>query len=184
MGVVRTARLAIAFAVALCAALLIAAAATAAADPNVAGLRLIPVGRFTMPTDIAAARDDPHRLYVVEREGTVRVVRDGVVLPKPFIDVRSRVGSGGERGMLSMAFAPDYRTSGRVYICFTARSGDVTVEEYRRDPANPDRVDPATRRSVLIAGHPHHNHNGGQLPVRPGRDALPRARRRRRVGRP
>jgi hypothetical protein len=83
-----------------------------------------------------------------------------------FADLSGRVLSGDERGLLSMAFAPDYATSGLFYVYYTARSptGQITVEELRADPANPDRADPSYARVLLTIPHDQQsNHNGGQL---------------------
>ncbi|MEA2458515.1 MAG: hypothetical protein QOC95_1487, partial [Thermoleophilaceae bacterium] len=92
----------------------------------------------------------------------------------PFLDISSRVKSGGEQGLLSMAFAPDYATSGRFYVYFTApRPGDsggsvITVREYRRAAGNADVADPSTARTVFTVDHPtNSNHNGGQLQFGP-----------------
>ena len=77
------------------------------------------------------------------------------------------MSTGGERGLLSMAFAPDYATSGKFYVYFTDAGGDIRIEEYRRS-SNPDRADPATRRLVLTIEHSSEdNHNGGQLQFGP-----------------
>jgi hypothetical protein len=78
--------------------------------------------------------------------------------------------SGDERGLLSMAFAPDYATSGLFYVYYTARSptGQITIEELRRDPGNPDRADPSYARVLLTIPHDRQsNHNGGQLQFGP-----------------
>ena len=109
-------------------------------------------------------------MFVVEQEGTIRVLRDGAEVATPFLDIRGRVQAGGEQGLLSLAFAPDYRTSGRFYVYYTdrpagANAGDnnVVVDEFRRS-ADPDRADAATGRRVLTIPHPDNgNHNGGQL---------------------
>ena len=113
--------------------------------------------------------EDPHRLYVVERAGAIHLLRDGQRLPTPFLDITPDVRSGGEQGLLSLAFAPDYRSSGKLYVYYTApRPGDsggsvITVDEFTRS-ADPDRADPATRRTVIQIEHPEAgNHNGGQL---------------------
>src|SRR5438067_8892747 len=108
----------------------IAAAAAAVAllalpGSAVAALSLVKVGDFSDPTFVTAPPGDPHRLFVVEKGGTIRLVRDGVIQSTAFLDLTSSVDSDNERGLLSMAFAPDYATSGRFYVYYTAaRSGD------------------------------------------------------------
>jgi glucose/arabinose dehydrogenase len=127
------------------------------------------------PTHAASPPGDP-RLFVLERDGGVRVVKDGVVLPEPFLTVPN-VDTGNERGLLSIAFAPDYATSGYLYLFTVAagdddldpagQPGDIRVVEYRRSDANPDRADPASARLVLKQPHSAGNHNGGQLAFGP-----------------
>src|SRR2546421_375686 len=82
----------------------------------------------------------------VEEAGRIRVVGSGRTLRAPFLDIRRIVSSGGERGLLSMAFAPDYATSHRVYVYYTARNGDVKIDELQ---ASGDRADASTRRNVI-----------------------------------
>ena len=79
-------------------------------------VKLRRIGRFESPTYLTAPPGDKRRLFVVEQAGTIREVRDGAKLAKPFLDIRSQVQSGGERGLLSMAFAPDYARSKRYYV--------------------------------------------------------------------
>ena len=124
-------------------------------------------GTYTLPTYVTSPPGDTTRLFVVQQGGAIRVVRGGAALGTPFLDISSRVLTGGERGLLSMAFAPDYATSGRFYIYFTAPGGDIRIEEYRRS-SDADRADPASRRLVLTIEHSSEdNHNGGQLQFGP-----------------
>src|SRR5918992_3739487 len=94
-------------------------------------LRLI--GNFSSPVYVTAPPGDGERVFVVEQAGRIRVVRDGSALPTPFLDISGPVLDGGERGLLSVAFAPDYATSGLFYVYYTATSptGAVTIAEYR-----------------------------------------------------
>jgi glucose/arabinose dehydrogenase len=137
-----------------------------------AAVQLVPVGSFSQPTYVTSPPGDTARVFVVEQGGVIRVVRDGVTLPQPFLDLSGLVATGGERGLLSMAFAPDYATSGLFYVYYTGTApgvpatGDIAVDELRR--AGPDAADPASRRHVLVI--PHHiqaNHDGGQLQFGP-----------------
>jgi glucose/arabinose dehydrogenase len=133
-----------------------------------AQVRLTAVGTFTAPTYLTAPAGDTHRIFVVERGGTIRIVRDGVTLATPFLDLGA-LPTEGERGLLSMAFAPDYATSGLFYVYFTAPvTGALTIQERRRDPADPERADPAFARTLLSIPHDaRSNHNGGQLQFGP-----------------
>jgi glucose/arabinose dehydrogenase len=136
-----------------------------------ATVTLAKVGDFSAPVYVAAPPGDTSRVFVVQRGGAIALVKDGAV--STFADLGSRVLAGDERGLLSMAFAPDYATSGRFYVYFTARSptGQITIEELRRDPANPDRADPSYSRVLLTIPHDQQsNHNGGQLQI--GRDGF------------
>jgi hypothetical protein len=142
----------------------VAAVALFAAAPASAALHLSPIGTFTTPVYVTAPPADPHRVFVVEQAGRIMEVLDGVKQDTPFLDIRTDVKSGGEQGLLSMAFAPDYATSGRYYVYYTARrandsSGSViTVEEFS----------PGERHVVFTVDHPvNGNHNGGQLQFGP-----------------
>jgi glucose/arabinose dehydrogenase len=147
---------------------LVAEPAAAKAKPtNRSGIRLKPVGRYNVPTFITSAPRDASRLFIVERGGTIRIAQGGKRVKNPFLDIRKLVDSGGERGLLSMAFKPDYELSGLFYVYYTAKNGDLSIVEYRRSAADPDRADPATRRRVMIVPHPNHNHNSGQLQFGP-----------------
>lgn len=101
-------------------------------------------------------------MFVVEQEGRVMVLRKGKKLNRPFLDIRGRVQSGGERGLLSIGFPPDYRKSKRFYVYFTDGTGDIRVVEFRRKSAT--RANPRSARSVITVPHRENsNHNGGAL---------------------
>jgi glucose/arabinose dehydrogenase len=125
------------------------------------GLRLRRIGTFASPLYVTAPPGDRRRIFVVEQGGTVRIVRGGRVQRRPFLDISSRVDAGGERGLLSLAFAPDYARSGRFYVYYTGDGGDIRVVEYRR--ASAERADHGSARLVLLQSHPASNHNGGPL---------------------
>ena len=126
------------------------------------------MGRFASPVHVAAAPGDPRRLFIVERRGRVRVVRDGTKLRRPFLDISQLVLSGDEQGLLSIAFAPDYPTSRRFYVYFSDRRGDIRVREYRRLSASADRADRSSGRTLLRIPHRRFpNHYGGQLQFGP-----------------
>src|SRR4051812_25769892 len=118
-----------------------------------AAVSLTQVGTFTNPTYVAAPPGDTSRIFVVEQGGTVRIVRDGTVLPKPFLDWTGRVLSGGERGLLSIAFAPDYDSSGLLYAYFNNGDGDIEIDELRRSAQDADAADPASARALVTIVH-------------------------------
>jgi glucose/arabinose dehydrogenase len=123
-------------------------------------LELVASG-FDQPVHVMAPSGDP-RLFVVEQPGRILIVRDSRTLPTPFLDIRERVGSGGERGLLSVAFHPRYESNGRFYVNYTDKAGDTHVARFTvsRDP---NRADPASERTLLVIEQPYSNHNGGHI---------------------
>ena len=101
------------------------------------------------------------RLFVVEQTGRVRIIRGGALLAQPFLDLTAKVLSGGERGLLSIAFHPDYATNGYLYASYTDLAGDTKIERYTVSATNADAVDAATAQHVLSVAQPYANHNGG-----------------------
>ena len=124
-------------------------------------MRLALVGRFDEPLYVTAPRGDRRRIFVVEQGGRIMVVRGGRKLAEPFLDISSQVQSGGEQGLLSMAFAPDYETSGLFYVYFTDNDGDSASSS--TGAASADRADAGSARVVLVMQDPEGNHNGGLL---------------------
>src|SRR5215207_3853709 len=125
-------------------------------------VRLLRLGNFDQPTYLTAPRGDRRR-FVVEREGTIRIVQRGRVLQRPFLDISDRVTSGGESGLLSMAFARDYASSRRFYVYYTDQQGFLQIDQFRAAAGAPNRADESSRRSVIRVPHPRSNHKGGQL---------------------
>jgi glucose/arabinose dehydrogenase len=136
------------------------------ATPASAAVQLVPFGSFSAPIYVTAPTGDNTRVFVVERAGKIQVVSNGV--RKQFLDITSVVLTGGERGLLSMAFAPDYATSGTFYVFYTTKpSGNVRIEQYHRSAADPDLASPLPDATILDEPHGASNHNGGQLQVGP-----------------
>jgi glucose/arabinose dehydrogenase len=131
------------------------------------GVRLVGVGSFDSPLYVTAPPADRRRIFVVEQGGTIRVVRGGKRLARPFLDVRSLVTAGGEQGLLSLAFAPDYARSRRFYVNYTDKAGLQRIVEYRA--ATSDRARPSSARTVLRYDGVEANHNGGLLVFGPDR---------------
>jgi len=125
------------------------------------GVRLVKIGDFQAPLYVTAPPGDKRRAFVVEQAGRIMVVQGGKPLAQPFLDIRSKVTAGGEQGLLSMAFAPDYAQSGRFYVYYTERSGTESIWEYHR--AGDTRADPNSARLVLRMADPEPNHNGGLM---------------------
>ena len=132
--------------------------------PQKRPVRLLRLGSFNQPTYLTAPRGDTRR-FVVEREGTIRIVKGGRMLGQPFLDISDRVTSGGESGLLSMAFARDYSSSRRFYVYYTDQQGFIQIDQFRAAAGSPNRADPSSRRSVIRVPHHRVNHKGGQLQV-------------------
>ncbi len=143
-------------------------AETTQARPSAAGVKLVNVGKFDTPVHVTAPPGDTRRVFVVEQGGTIRVVRGGKRVSRPFLDLRSKVTAGGEQGLLSMAFAPDYARTRRFYVNYTDKSGTQRVVEYRRSASSRDRA-LTSGRLVLRYDDEESNHNGGLVVFGPDR---------------
>jgi glucose/arabinose dehydrogenase len=122
-------------------------------------VRLQRIGSFDSPLYVTAPPGDTHRVFVVQQGGKVIDLHDGK--RSTFLDVTNLVVSGGEQGLLSLAFAPDYATSGLFYVFYTAKNGNERVVEYRRRTA--DSADAGSARILIDLPDPQPNHNGGLL---------------------
>jgi len=116
---------------------------------------------LTQPVHLTAPASD-NRLFVVEQVGRIRIIKADTLHEAAFLDIRDRVGSGGERGLLSVAFHPEYAENGYFYVNYTDRSGGTRVERYRVS-ADGNRADPASARLILSVEQPYANHNGGHI---------------------
>jgi glucose/arabinose dehydrogenase len=123
-------------------------------------VRLVRVSNdVSAPTHLAAAPGEPDRLYVVEQEGRIVILEGRRVLSRPFLDIVDLVRSGGEQGLLSVAFHPDYESNRLFYVNYTDVDGNTRVVEYRTRNGR----GPARTRELLFVQQPYSNHNGGQL---------------------
>jgi glucose/arabinose dehydrogenase len=125
-------------------------------------------GGLTTPVGIANAGDGSGRLFVLELAGRVRIVEpDGTLRPQPFVDISERVLSGGERGLLGIAFHPSFRSNGRLFVHYSrAGDGATVLSELRADAAR-RTAPPDSERILLTQSQPFGNHNGGQLAFGP-----------------
>jgi glucose/arabinose dehydrogenase len=124
-------------------------------------VKLTKLAGLDAPVGMAVRRDD-QALYVIEQPGRVRAIRDGRLDSHPVLDLRADIASGGERGLLGIAFSPDGRY---LYLDYTDKSGDTHVTEWA--VAQDGKVDQGSRREVLFQKQPYPNHNGGQLAFGP-----------------
>ncbi|HEY2805140.1 MAG TPA: PQQ-dependent sugar dehydrogenase [Gemmatimonadales bacterium] len=113
------------------------------------------------PVYLTAPAGDP-RIFIVLQDGKVMVARDGHVQPRPWLDITARVKSGGEQGLLSIAFHPGFATNGRFFASYTDRHGDTRVTEFHADPAA-EHADSASERQLVFVRQPWPNHNGGHI---------------------
>ena len=134
-------------------------------------LRSIPVASgFTQPLFVTAAPGDRDRLFIIERAGRIRIIRDGEILTDSFLDIRGAVVSAGsEQGLLGLAFHPDYASNGFFYVNYTAEDGltDRTVVSRFTVSANADSADAASEMELMTFSQPVFNHNGGMMAFGP-----------------
>lgn len=116
--------------------------------------------------DIANAADGSGRLFLVEQFGRIFIHKNGEDLQTPFLNIISEVLADGEQGLLSLAFAPDFKTSGYFYVWYTDKGGGMILSRFKVSD-DPDIADPASRHTILIVVQPFANHNGGRLQFGP-----------------
>ncbi|HEX9370928.1 MAG TPA: PQQ-dependent sugar dehydrogenase [Roseiflexaceae bacterium] len=139
----------------------------ASGDPN-AGIDLRLVSDDVRQPDFVTHADDGSgRLFVVEKGGTIAILRDGKRAAKPFLDITTLVNSSGsEQGLLGLAFHPDYKQNGRFFVYYTAQNGDNTLARYQVS-GDPDAADPNSGVVLFAVPDPAPNHNGGMLAFGP-----------------
>ena len=121
---------------------------------------------FSSPLALKNAGDE--RLFVVEQGGVIKIVDlNGVVNTTPFLDIQSIVNAGGERGLLGLAFHPEYQTNGRFFVHYSNSSGDTQISEFSVSASNPDIANPNSEVMLLTVSQPFSNHNGGTIAFGP-----------------
>jgi len=138
-------------------------------DPEQTALELQPlIEDLDRPLFVTHAGDGSGRLFIIEKGGTLRIYSGGELLGTPFLDITDRVNSSGnEQGLLGLAFAPDYASSGHFFVNYTDESGDTVIARFRATADAPNLADPATEFVVLQIDQPAGNHNGGMLAFGP-----------------
>jgi glucose/arabinose dehydrogenase len=120
---------------------------------------------------VAAPGEAAGRMFVVEKQGPIRILRGKTFAPKPFLDLTGKVAlwdkANGEQGLLGLAFHPQFKKNGRFYINYTGLDWQTRVVEYRVSAEDPDRADPHSARELLVVHQPYDNHNGGDLQFGP-----------------
>ena len=126
-------------------------------------VRLVQVASgIPAPTVIQSANDGSGRLFLVQQNGLIRILRGGAVGAQPFLDIRNKTRGEGERGLLGLAFPPGFAQKQRCYVNYTDLNGDTIIAQYRVS-SSADAADPASEVVLLKIDQPFSNHNGGQL---------------------
>ncbi|MGH7535539.1 MAG: PQQ-dependent sugar dehydrogenase, partial [Gemmatimonadales bacterium] len=125
------------------------------------GLEEVTAG-LDFPLDLTTPPGDVERLFVAEKGGRIRIVKNGSLLPEPFLDISTQVSTGSEQGLLGFTFTPDYGVSGRFVVHYTDLAGDTRLSVFTVS-TDPDRADPASEKLILTTPQPFANHNGGQV---------------------
>lgn len=133
-------------------------------QPGGEGLEVV-VSGLTSPV-LLTAPDGDTRLFIVEKPGRIRIVRDGDLLPTPFLDIAGQTSDGGERGLLGLAFDPSYSSNGTFYVNHTDNGGDTRILRFTTS-ADPDVADATSLEVVLEVPQPFDNHNGGHITFGP-----------------
>ncbi len=128
-------------------------------------LRLLASG-LDSPVALAQAGDD--RVFIAEQSGRIRVLAGDILLPEPYLDLRNRVTSGGEQGLLGLAFHPRYADNGWLFVSYTrAGDGASVLSRFTRSALDPDRGNPESEAILLVVPQPYSNHNGGHVAFGP-----------------
>ena len=126
-----------------------------------------PVSGLSEPVQLTHAGDGSGRLFVLEKEGRIRIVRDGVLIKTPFLDISQRISAKGlEQGLQNVAFPPSYVNHQRFYVSYTDTNGDTVISRFATG-ADPDRADPDSEEIILTINQPGIHHNGGTLKFGP-----------------
>ena len=148
---------------------MLASASLVQADTALTTIRV--ADGLVRPIGVTYAPGDYDRVFVIEKQGTIRIMQNGSLLPMPFLDVTAETVGGttdwSEQGLLGLAFHPDYQNNGFLYINFTGAGGVTTVRRYTVS-ANPSLADPGSGFTVLTIAQPQDNHNGGWMGFGPG----------------
>ncbi|MCK7595360.1 PQQ-dependent sugar dehydrogenase [Pseudomarimonas salicorniae] len=118
---------------------------------------------LSQPLFVTHAGDGSGRLFIVEQSGRILVARNGVLQNEPFLDMQTLVSGASEQGLLGLAFAPDFASSGRFYVNYTNLAGGTIISRFTVNPSNPDRVELSAEQPLLAYAQPFTNHNGGWM---------------------
>jgi glucose/arabinose dehydrogenase len=133
------------------------------AQPVIGFTNFIGSGFSSEPVDIANAGDGTNRLFIVEKRGGIRIHNGTTLLTTPFLNINSIISFDGERGLLSLAFHPDYENNRYFFVYYTNLAGDITISRYQTQAGNPNEADAGSGVVLLNIPKPFDNHNGGDL---------------------
>ena len=123
---------------------------------------------FSSPLDMSDAGDGSGRLFVAEKSGIVKVIDNtGTTLTTPFMNISNKVRDAGERGLLGMAFHPDYATNGYLFLHYSDLDSDTQISRFTVDSNNPNLIDISSEESIITVDQPRSNHNGGSIEFGP-----------------
>ncbi len=121
---------------------------------------------FSAPLSLQHANDD--RLFIVEQGGSIKIIQgDGTINATPFLNISGQISSGNERGLLGLAFHPDYANNGFFYVNYTLPNGNTQISRFSVDTGNPDLANENSELSIIGYTQPFSNHNGGNLAFAP-----------------
>jgi glucose/arabinose dehydrogenase len=136
-------------------------------QPPGTGVRLVQIAEaLSSPVFLTAPPNDP-RLFIVEQTGRIRIMRNDLLLDSPFLDIRSKVATGGERGLLGLAFHPNYAVNGFFYVNYTDVHGNTKIERYSVSAGDPNTASSTSAKLILTVPQPYPNHNGGMIAFGP-----------------
>ncbi|MEE4242998.1 MAG: PQQ-dependent sugar dehydrogenase [Desulfopila sp.] len=135
--------------------------------PRIVVTDAFPGNTFVRPMIMRQNAADNTRIFIAEKGGTVQVMVNGIKQSTPFLDISSQVSSGGEQGLLGMAFHPDYATNGFFFVSYTDSNGNSIISRFTRSVNNLNRAEPNSETVVLTLDQPYANHNGGNIDFGP-----------------
>ena len=124
------------------------------------------IENLELPVQVTHAGDGSHRIFVVEQHGRIRVFRNGLETEEPFIDISERVACCGERGLINIAFSPNFRNNQQFYLSYTNLEGAIVISRFTATP-DLETGDPGSEERLLAVSQPHHAHNGGRMSFGP-----------------
>ncbi|MEY5009557.1 MAG: hypothetical protein RLZZ253_696, partial [Verrucomicrobiota bacterium] len=139
--------------------------------PKPAAIKLVKVADGLVdPGHVASPKDGSGRLFVCERNGLVRIIKDGKLLAKPFLDIKDKtLSSFLEEGLYAIEFHPKFRENGLFYVSYSDLwfNGATMLVEYKVSSKNPDKADPDSARVIMQIDYPYCNHHGGKMAFGP-----------------